>query len=382
VTPQPASRSEGRSVLVLSEFPPPFGGLTVHSERLCETLAQRGWTVRRLSPPSPPGPGVRRLRRVRILRDQLRFIGRLFFTSHDLLHDHISTYWVGAAGTSGLIWTLPRLLALRWNRTPWVVTCGNGLLPAQLAKRPGWLRTIFRRLYAGAAWGIAKNEPIRAAFCELGLDERASVVGTFLQPLVPSAAPPLPNDVERFLSAHPLCVMTATFRFEPLYHLHDVVRAVGWVRSHARENGLGGQVGLLAFASMAEDPEGAATFRAALEQAGIAEHVLVLRDVDNALQVMERAALFVRATDFDGDSNSVKEAMMLGVRVLATDLPGRPPGVDLIDRSDLAELGPRVLQLLQTVDPDRLEANRAFIARDIQRNADDIVAVYERVCGG
>lgn len=367
--------------MVLSQFPPPFGGLSVHSERLCATLEARGWRVQRLALPAPPGPEVRSWRRLRIALGQLRFLGRLLFARRSLVHDHVSTYWVGPPRGADTLLALSRLAALRLRRGRWVITSGKGLLPASLAACPPWLRRTYRWLYSGASYGIAKNERILEAFEALGLGGRAGVIGTFLEPVRPAGARPLPEETLRFLSAHPICVMTAAFQFEPLYHLPEVVGAVDFVRGHARERGLEGEVGLLVLASRVERHEGRVAFEAALARTGLAAHCLVLRDVDNALDVLARAAAFVRATDADGDANTVKEAMLLGVPVLATDLPGRPPGIQIVARDDLASLGPRLLEMLAVPEPARLAANRAFVRGDIEHNAEAILGVYARVCG-
>jgi glycosyltransferase involved in cell wall biosynthesis len=370
-----------RTVVVLSQFPPPFGGLSVHSERLCATLEARAWRVQRLSLPPPPGPERRRFRRLRIVRDQLRFLARLVREPGALVHDHISTYWVGPPRGIETVWALARLAALRLRGGRWVITCGKGLLPASLAACPPWLRRAYRWLYAGASYGIAKNERILEAFEALGLGGRATVIGTFLEPVRPARGRRLPDDVEGFLAAHPVCVVTAAFQFEPLYHLPEVVGALDFVRRNARGRGIEGEVGLVVLASRIARPEGLAAFEAELARTGLGPHVLTLRDVDNALEVLERGAAFVRATDADGDANTVKEAMMVGVPVLATDLPGRPPGIELLARSELAALGPRLLELLAAPDPARVAANREYVRGDIERNAEAILGVYARVCG-
>ena len=99
--------------------------------------------------------------------------------------------------------------------------------------------------------------------------------------------------------------------------------------------------------------------------------------MDDALLVMARAQLLVRATDVDGDANTVKEAMMLGVPVLATDLPNRPPGIELVARDALDELGSRIGALLARPDAASLARNRAFVRADIERNEAALFGLYE-----
>jgi glycosyltransferase involved in cell wall biosynthesis len=64
--------------------------------------------------------------------------------------------------------------------------------------------------------------------------------------------------------------------------------------------------------------------------------VLLCGDVPHPLTVRLIAAsdVFLRTTLYDGDSVSVREALQLGVPVVATDNGMRPAGVHLIPRSD------------------------------------------------
>jgi hypothetical protein len=134
-------------------------------------------------------------------------------------------------------------------------------------------------------------------------------------------------------------------------------------------------------ASRQEDPAGKGRLDAAVRDTGMEPHVLVLRDVDYALDVVARGAVFVRATDVDGDANTVKEAMLLGVPVLATDLPGRPPGIHTIPRDDLGQLPARLRDLIDGADPDRARRNEAWVRGDVERNIEALLGAYREASG-
>src|SRR5205814_3643851 len=59
---------------------------------------------------------------------------------------------------------------------------------------------------------------------------------------------------------------------------------------------------------------------------------------DTALAVMGRLDVFVRPTYFDGDASSVREALALGVPVVASDTDFRPEGVVVFRRGDVGAL--------------------------------------------
>jgi glycosyltransferase involved in cell wall biosynthesis len=57
-----------------------------------------------------------------------------------------------------------------------------------------------------------------------------------------------------------------------------------------------------------------------------------------ALELMARADVFVRPTYADGDSLSVREALALGLPVVASDAAPRPSGVTVCRSGDVGDL--------------------------------------------
>jgi glycogen synthase len=78
------------------------------------------------------------------------------------------------------------------------------------------------------------------------------------------------------------------------------------------------------------------------------DHVLICGDVPHAitLRAVYESALAWRTTLYDGDAVSVREALHLGVPVIATDNQMRPPGVILVPIGDTAALQSATCQIL------------------------------------
>jgi hypothetical protein len=71
-----------------------------------------------------------------------------------------------------------------------------------------------------------------------------------------------------------------------------------------------------------------------------------------ALRAVQRANLFLRTTLYDGNAISIREALFLGTRVIATDNGMRPTGVRLIPVLDVAALEASILNELSTAQDD------------------------------
>jgi glycosyltransferase involved in cell wall biosynthesis len=85
-----------------------------------------------------------------------------------------------------------------------------------------------------------------------------------------------------------------------------------------------------------------------IHKRGLAEKVFLAGDVGHqlCLTAISRSTVFVRPTFRDGDSISVREAMSLGVPVVASNVGTRPEGTLLFEVGDLEALICQVEQAL------------------------------------
>jgi glycogen(starch) synthase len=147
----------------------------------------------------------------------------------------------------------------------------------------------------------------------------------------------IPDELEAW-SAGRSPLISVTLAFRPEYGFELLVRAVAVLR--LRYPGLGCVV--MGGGENRADAEGF------LERQGMAEAIYLVGDLDHkaCLAVISRSAVFVRPTYADGDSISVREAMSLGVPVVASKVGMRPAGALLFDAGDLDGLVAQVVKIL------------------------------------
>ena len=75
---------------------------------------------------------------------------------------------------------------------------------------------------------------------------------------------------------------------------------------------------------------------------------------------MNRSSLFLRPTRYDGDSLSVREALAMGVRVVASATDFRPPGVTLYQTDSFDDLLAKVTGVLATGDASAQNYSKNF----------------------
>jgi glycogen synthase len=342
-------------VLQLGPYPPPHGGVQTNLVAIRDHLRSHGMRA--------PVINLTRHRRpdaddVFYPKSGMQVLKLLFTIPADVIHLHL-----GGRLT-------PRLLALCLlaslipaRRT--VLTFHSGGYPGSDGQNPNPFSLrgfVFRRLDAI----IAVNAEIASLFRRFGVAESRLHLICPYTPVVVREGRPLPETIERFRETHtPL--LTTVGLLEPEYDLALQIRALGVLRRTLPD------AGLIIIGSGSLQAE----LRALIEEEPAGKHVLMCGDVAHAdtVRVMAGSDVFLRTTLYDGDSVSVREALQLGVPVIASDNGMRPAGVNLIPRSDPAAL-------TQAIEAVLTGPNRHRPAVTAPEGAlDEVLALYRRLTG-
>jgi glycogen synthase len=314
-------------IVLAGFYPPPFGGESTHvmdlAGRLRATGRLRGIVnLRRGAMASPEyvqGAGPRHfcLALARLLsRDALLHL-------HTNGHSRRSWGVISAGGAM-----------LRLRGASGVLTLHSGLAPAFLEgvgrTAQGLARaalTPFRRL-------VAVNEEIRDALARLGVPPaRVSVVPAFLG--LPADTGDMEDTIEGG-AAEPLISVVAGDG--PEYGLPLLLEALPGLAASFPSIGCV-VVGVEATPALAELARRYGVDRRV--------HFLGSQPRPRCLAVMRRSALFVRPSLADGDAVSVREALALGISVVASATGARPPGVLLFRTGDAGDLTAKIVQALE-----------------------------------
>jgi glycosyltransferase involved in cell wall biosynthesis len=302
---------------LVGNWPPPFGGVSVHVRALDRALRARGVDVRVLDigtgdhhekdavvPARGPVPCTRELAAAAAA-------GRL-------VHLHTN----GANPRSWLV-----ALAASRARLPLgprgVLTIHSGLAPAWLAASAE-RRALARTACAGFGRIVAVSGEIAEALARAGARaDRITVLPAFSAGQAAVGAPPPALLPFRASHAPLFCASLAP---GPTYGEDVLAEAFALVRRR-----LPG-AGLVVF--------GVGSAGGPLARRGEAGGVLALGEIANeaALAVMSACDVFARPTRADGDAISVREALSLGRPVVASNVGHRPPGCLLFPAGDAAAL--------------------------------------------
>ena len=341
-------------VLLLGPYPPPHGGVGSNLVSIHELLRKKGLSSQVIN--------ITRSRRaegegVLYPRSWLQLLVLLLRLRYDIVHLHI-----GGNVT-------PRLLALSlvccmMPRRKAVLTFHSGGYPASKegsSARPRSFRGfVFRRFDRI----VGVNREIVELFRRFGVPEEK--VRLILPHALSSEATAraLPERFDGFIRSHRPVLLTVG-GLEPEYDCAIQIEALGAVRTKHPS------AGLVIVGSGSLEPD----LRGTIGSKPYARDILLCGDVphDDTLLAMRACDVFLRTTRYDGDSIAVREALHLGVPVIATDTGMRPAGVRLIPVAD-----PRALERAIMLQLEQPAVSRGP-AESSEENIEAVLALYDEL---
>jgi len=348
-------------VLLIGPYPPPYGGVESNLAAIRDFLLKRKVPCAVINVTRHRKTEADDVFYPKTSFDLLRLLNRL---DYDIVHMHVggklSTRLLGL----GLVCCL-----MPGSKT--VFTFHSGGYPTSPRGRStrafsftGFVLRRFDKL-------IAVNSALAVFFRKVGVpDERVSLIAPHSFPEGFSSSnetgtEPMPEKLATFLRTH--CpILISVGGLEPEYDLPLQIGVLARVREHFKN------AGLLIIGSGRLEAE----MRALVASHPDADHILLAGDVPHpaTLQAIAQSDVMLRTTFYDGDAISVREALHLGIPVIATDNGMRPEGVHLIPTSNAKALFGAIQQVLvsgKTNNPPNVQADEG--------NLEAVYHLYEEV---
>jgi glycogen(starch) synthase len=312
-------------VALVGSYPPPHGGQSVHILNLSKHLRARGLEVTVFNTGS--NKAVRETGVVNISSARSLLMALLLGSRSKLLHVHVSS-----AQDFGKL--VPVRLAATVKRIPWVATIHSGSSVKQMRGTSLLRRKMARAVLGAAQTIICVNDAIRKELSTLVDRDAVVVIPPFS---LEFSAAPLSTDLNPFLADHSP-IISCVGLYEPAYGFDQAVRLMSRIREVYPDAGL----------LLIGDLKNAEWCRSLIQTLHLEQHVKLCGNLGHqeCLSIMNRSALFLRPTRYDGDSISVREALALGVNVVASETDFRPEGVILYRVDEFEDLVSKALESL------------------------------------
>lgn len=355
------------SVALVGPYPPPYGGLSVHVERLHRRLLDLGIRSRvhcqPLPAPVPAGVVPAAFR----FRWYLWVLERAWRCDADIVHFYEGWRWA------------PAVLAVLLGGKRVVMAYHNQQVTGAMWDRTARVaRWASRRLVRHPrVWWVAATPAVRDQLAEMGVEvARVTLAPAYLPPPPPLPGARLPERLAAFLAAHSPVLSAYAFDLSRTPGGVDVYGADQCVELARALRAEFPRLGVVLRLSRVADEAYRRELEARVTAHGLADHVLFATEpLADATLLWSASDVFLRPTCTDGDAVAVREALGLRVPVVASDVAARPAGTVLHRAGDTTDLVRAVREVLVRHD----DHVRALATVAVPDNFPPLLALYRAI---
>jgi glycosyltransferase involved in cell wall biosynthesis len=210
-------------------------------------------------------------------------------------------------------------------------------------ERSGWMYPIVFLVFRLSKVILCNNEAVKRKIQEYHIPaEKIIPIQAFGSQYVEFREAALPEHVETFLSTHDPVISTYVF-FREGFYVRTLLEGLKLIRERWPKVGLVNAGALV-------DNERIVLKESydLLDHLGLGDHFCLADDLthDQFLTVLRRTKLYLRTPTSDGECASVKEALVLGVPVVAAENGSRPASVVTYAANDPESMKDKVIDVL------------------------------------
>lgn len=349
----------GKKLTIIGGYPPPYGGVTVHVQRLADVVAA-DYEVEVLDLYSSVNDNLHNVRRCGKKKplNLLRAMSTLFFDVSNLVHFHVSA--MGNFTLAGY----PMLWSLR-ARTKKIITIHSGSFAEHYRRSPVWAKWAFIRLLRKFDHIITVNYDQKQLLENIGIfPDKISVIPAFLPPIV-TTTPAIGIHIEELRKKTDRILLVSGYALK--YYGFDVV--LDAIDAYEAPDKLGI---VFVFYNKYDD-----TYVAELERRlGTGYNFKIFKDMvpEEFSYLLSLVDIYVRATDRDGDAVALREAAYFGKQIIASDCVSRPNGALLFKTMTPSSLQEALSKVMTNHEIGLINFN-------FQKNVTDIRNLYKKLIG-
>lgn len=346
-------RENNPKIAIIGPYPPPYGGISVHIQRLREQLDKKGVKSVIYNTSGDVNYPAKNIIKVKSMK---RLVLRaLFLAKEKVFHYHNSD------------WQMRVVLGLMGFLGKKTVISIHGVSLANSLNKGNWFRRrLIRFAIRGASFIIADNSEIEKLVLSLGmLKKRVNIVSAFIPPIEKEEDTlTISRGVWDFISSHKPVISANAFRIafynnQDLYGIDMSIELCASLKQHYPD------IGFVFCIPDIGDYSYFDKMKQQIKDNGIEGNFLFQTKRCQFYPIVLRSNIFVRPTNTDGDPLSIREALYFKIPVIASDTCPRPEGVILFKNRDIPDFIGKTKQVLDNYDiyknkASRLESGNGF----------------------
>ena len=350
-------------IALIGPYPPPYGGISVHIQRMAAHLEAEG-----IECVIYDDSGTEKSEKNVICINNLKswLPKYFFFAKEDVIHYHSPN------------WILRIIFGLMgfWGKKTIISIHGESL--SDSLKSAGWFRKkIIIFALKHTSFIIADNQNIEKLVLSVGVSpSKVEVIPAFIPPVIKEESyNNIPEYVWDFISSHkPIISANAAnisfYEGVDLYGLDMCVELVYALKKNYPD------IGLVFCLPVIGNLEYFKKLKQRMEHKGILNNILFITEpLPEVYPIWRESDIFVRATCTDGDALSIREAMYFKIPVVTSDIVPRPEGVVLFKNRDAQDFIEKTKDVLDNLKLYKSKLNNL----KTERGFDKIIGIYKNL---
>ena len=350
-------------ISLIGPYPPPYGGVSVHIQRLKEQLE-----IHHLKCIVYDNTRVaKKEANVIIVKNMLVWsLNQFLFKEENIIHCH---------GYSPLLISILSLLFIT-KRKKTMVTIHSFRYDPKNMNFPDrfafWIARMAQICF------LVVSPDIKEKIIFLGIrPENIEVIPSFIPPSVSEEdLAEIPQEVWRFIDCHGPIILANAFRIS-FYNNQDLYGIDMCIDLCANLRQSYPKIGFVFCLPDIGDYDYFKKMKQKLAEKQIEDNFLFQTKPCQMYPIIMKSDLFVRPTNTDGDAISIREALYFKVPAVASDVCPRPEGTILFKSRDIDDLTSKVKEVLDNYD----EHKKRLEMISQENNAEKIIMIYQKIAG-
>lgn len=357
-------RNDKQKIAIIGPYPPPYGGISVHIQRLKAQLERNGYECvvyemgRQGSNKSLPEENI-----IRVKSTKRWLLKYFFFAKESVIHFHNPDWRTRV---------IMGLMGLLGKKT--VISIHGESLNDSL-KGGSWLRRqIIKFALRHTSFIVTLNRQIEELVLSLGVKpERIAVIPSFIPPTVrEEEIAEIPQEVWNFIDSHSPVISANAFKIS-FYNNQDLYGIDMCIDLCANLKQYYPKIGLVFALPDIGDYEYFNKMKQRIAEKGIENNFLFITNQYQFYPILMKSDVFVRPTNTDGDAVSLREAFYFKIPSVASDAVPRPKGTVLFKSRDINDFTLKVKDVLDNYQ----EHKKRMEEVEMDDNFEKIMKVYQ-----
>lgn len=350
-------------IALIGSYPPPYGGISIHIQRMKEQLQRRGIEVVIYD-----GSGtVKDEENVVCIGNFKKWLVKYFlFAKEDVIHCHIPNW---------MIRVIIGFMSFLGKKT--VITIHGQSLSDSLKKGSWFRKKLIKFAINHTSFVIADNKKIEELLLNLEVKpEKVSIITPFIPPDVKEEDyKKVPKYVWDFMKSHKPIISANAFQINfyngiDLYGLDMIVDLVFQLKKYYQNTGI-----VICLPNIG-DEKYFEKLKQQIREKKVEDNVLFITEpLPEVYPIWKESDLFVRPTCTDGDALSIREALHFKIPAITSDAVPRPEGVILFKNRDAQDFITTTKNVLDNYKLYKSKVNNLESVRGFDR----ILEVYNEL---